>query len=103
MISLKVVFRVHHSLGDGVALLRLLLETLADKVDFDVAEGNPLLSNMTEDFQRKLMRYGINLMTFFKAPAMLFKMALKEIDVNRIHPEKTTGNKVLKCFLFNLI
>jgi hypothetical protein len=26
-----VLFRCHHSLGDGVALLRLLLETIADK------------------------------------------------------------------------
>lgn len=27
----KVLFRIHHSLGDGVALLRLFLETIADR------------------------------------------------------------------------
>lgn len=29
--SQKVLFRIHHSLGDGVALLRLFLETIADR------------------------------------------------------------------------
>lgn len=28
---LQIIFRVHHSLGDGVALMRLLLESIADK------------------------------------------------------------------------
>lgn len=27
----QVLFRIHHSLGDGVALLRLFLETIADR------------------------------------------------------------------------
>uniref|UniRef100_A0A182FB39 O-acyltransferase WSD1 C-terminal domain-containing protein n=2 Tax=Anopheles albimanus TaxID=7167 RepID=A0A182FB39_ANOAL len=31
MLQYPIVFRVHHSLGDGVALMRLLLESIADK------------------------------------------------------------------------
>lgn len=30
-LHIPVLFRVHHSLGDGIALLRLFLETVADK------------------------------------------------------------------------
>lgn len=29
--TLQILFRIHHSLGDGVALLRLFLETIADR------------------------------------------------------------------------
>lgn len=31
VLQVPVLFRVHHSLGDGIALLRLFLETVADK------------------------------------------------------------------------
>ncbi|XP_049543862.1 O-acyltransferase WSD-like [Anopheles darlingi] len=31
MLQYPIIFRVHHSLGDGVALMRLLLESIADK------------------------------------------------------------------------
>lgn len=31
VLILQVLFRIHHSLGDGVALLRLFLETIADR------------------------------------------------------------------------
>ncbi|XP_034940638.1 uncharacterized protein [Chelonus insularis] len=33
--NIPVLFRIHHSLGDGVALLRLLLEVIADNENFN--------------------------------------------------------------------
>lgn len=88
----QVIFRVHHSVGDGVALLRLLLETLADKENF--ASGNPLMSPMSENFTETIMRLAKYLITFVKTPSALLTMALRKIDVNQIHPETLSGNKV---------
>lgn len=77
-----------------MALLRLLLEALADKVDVDLTKDNPLLSRMSEKCSDKLMRYAVNLVTFFKAPSVLVSMGMRDIDVNEIHPEQLTGRKV---------
>jgi hypothetical protein len=86
---------VHHSVGDGVALLRLLLESLADKDDIDEVEDKPLLSRYREKFSEKMLRYAVNLIAFFKMPSVLFSQSvLKEIDNNHIHPEKLSGKKV---------
>lgn len=51
------------------------------------------------------MRYALNFSTFLKAPSVLFRMSMKAIDVNQIHPEKLSGNKVIAtftCFVMSL-
>ena len=40
--TIPVLFRVHHCLGDGVALLRLLLESIADPESLSSSENNSL-------------------------------------------------------------
>lgn len=80
--------------------MRLLLETLADKEDFDITENNPLLSRMSERLNDKMMRYVINIVTFLKAPSVLISMGLRAIDVNQIHPERLSGNKVIAQFTY---
>lgn len=86
---------MHHSVGDGVALLRLFLESLADKEDIDIVEDNPLLSQIGESFSERMFRYAVNLCTFIKMPSVLFShTVMKAIDDNPIHPEKLSGKKV---------
>lgn len=42
--TIPLLFRVHHSLGDGVALLRLLLETIVDK-NFSILPENSKIND----------------------------------------------------------
>lgn len=90
----QVIFRVHHSVGDGIALLRLLLESLADKEEINVTGEDSISSRRVESLKERIVRYTVNLVTFFKMPSVLFLMATKEIDVNKLHPQRLTGNKV---------
>lgn len=85
---------MHHSVGDGVALLRLFLESLADKEDIDMVEDDSLLSQSGESFSEKMLRYAVNLITFIKMPSVLFSAVMKAIDDNPIHPQKLSGKKV---------
>lgn len=91
--SLQIIFRVHHSVGDGVALLRLLLESLNDEVECNASADNPILGHK-ELFVDRLTRYYINLVTILRTPYTIVRMSLKEIDVNSIHPASLSGNKV---------
>jgi hypothetical protein len=94
-LKLPVVFRVHHSVGDGVALLRLFLEALADKEELAIVD-NPLLNqNKIETFNEIFMRFVVNVITILKSPSVLCTQMLKEIDLNRIHPTKLSGVKVM--------
>jgi hypothetical protein len=78
-----------------VALLRLLLESLADKDDVDMVEDDPSLSHFGEIFSERMLRYAVNLIAFLKMPSVLFSLSvMKAIDQNQIHPEKLTGKKV---------
>ncbi|XP_070507604.1 O-acyltransferase WSD-like [Chironomus tepperi] len=91
-IKYPVIFRVHHSVGDGVALLRLFLEALADKEDVNI-EGNPVLMQTDNSFSMKFMRFLSNVVTIIKTPSVLCTQMQKQIDINRIHPSKLSGNK----------
>jgi hypothetical protein len=96
---LKIIFRVHHSVGDGVALLRLLLETVSDKENYSFVVGNPLLSRCQENASEKLNRIAVNVITFVKLPSVLFShLFLKAVDENRIHPKKLSGSKVMLAY-----
>ena len=87
-----MIFRVHHAVGDGVALLRLFLETLADKESMNVID-NPILEEQNDTLRLKLYRLCISILTILKSPSILCSQALKAIDVNGIHPVTLSGNK----------
>ncbi|CAG9806865.1 unnamed protein product [Chironomus riparius] len=91
-IKYPVIFRVHHSVGDGVALLRLFLEALADKEDVDIDE-NPVLTQTDNSFNTKFMRFLSTVVTCIKSPSVLCSQMQKQIDINKIHPSKLSGNK----------
>lgn len=99
---------MHHSLGDGVALLRLLLETMSDSEmeeneKFDSME----IPTVQENFVMKMAReikvkfnsiFNIHLWIMINhlimMPSVLYKMNAREIDVNEIHPTSLSGKKV---------
>lgn len=115
------MFRVHHSLGDGVALLRLLLETIADRdspsinlwrkcsnariedIDFSkfvmpvaikksIWEKLPTYNGMLQI----IMTIGSMLKLTFLAPAVCFdQTVLRAVDENPIHGPKMCGEKVV--------
>lgn len=87
-----MIFRVHHAVGDGVALLRLFLETLADKESMNVVD-NPILEEQNDTLRLKLYRLFITILTILKSPSILCTQGMKAIDVNGIHPVKLSGKK----------
>ncbi|KAG5670581.1 hypothetical protein PVAND_000833 [Polypedilum vanderplanki] len=91
-IKYPVIFRIHHSVGDGVALLRLFLETLADNEDIKI-ENNPLLTDMKDSLYLKFLRLISFIYTIIKTPSVLCSQIRKEIDYNQIHPTILTGKK----------
>ena len=52
--KIPMVFRVHHSLGDGVALLGLLLEAIADKNETKVMTLSRVLKDLQDHFYASL-------------------------------------------------
>lgn len=73
--------------------MRLFLEALADKEDINL-DGNPVLTQIDNSFNKKLMQFFSNIVTIIKSPSVLCTQIQKQIDINRIHPEKLSGNKV---------
>lgn len=73
--------------------MRLFLEALADKESVN-SDGNPVLTQIDNSFYTKLMRFLSNVVTIIKTPSVLCTQMQKQIDINRIHPEKLSGNKV---------
>jgi len=73
-------------------LLRLFLEALADKEDVNI-EGNPVLTQIDDSLNMKVMRFLSNVVTILKSPSVLFSQMKKQIDINKIHPNKLSGNK----------
>jgi hypothetical protein len=96
-------------LGDGVALLRLLLEKVSDQ-ETEILSGQNIgqekpmgpaksTSNMLELLKKKF--HGIfNIYTWImithiiKAPSVIWRLNAREIDGNSIHPRQLCGKKV---------
>lgn len=109
-----LLFRIHHSLGDGVVLMKLLLKTIADE-DLDVKAvkkrsltTESILKYITEKFSFKKI-HGIPLtiglrkcfhntltkiMLLIMAPASLMSQILRPPDTNTLHGPALSGNKV---------
>lgn len=124
VLRFPVIFRVHHSLGDGVALLRLLLESIVDK---EVPSRWKRLSNfkaMNLEYriqqnasrfleQRSLIeklyqriptarqiytwkRQQLQLLwTIFTAPAFFHDVSARAVDHNSIHASELSNQKVV--------
>lgn len=109
-----LLFRIHHSLGDGVVLMKLLLKTIADE-DLDVrAEKKRSVTTVSvmkyikEKFSLKkihaisltrgLRKCFYNIMTkimlLMMAPASLISQVLRPPDNNTLHGPALSGNKV---------
>lgn len=89
---IPVVFRVHHSVGDGVTLMKFVLETFNDDVGkFTIP--SPMM--MSETIKEKVQKFFSNLHAIYKLPKVLLSNGLlHRIDENILHPEIVTGCKV---------
>lgn len=96
---------MHHSLGDGVSLLRFFLEIIADKdTKFYETQHNVGKSNRVNSQNPVLAKNSINqrftsikarLRMILKSPAaLIYQAAFHQIDRNSLHPPKLSGNKV---------
>ncbi|XP_055629402.1 uncharacterized protein LOC129770532 [Toxorhynchites rutilus septentrionalis] len=124
VLRFPILFRVHHSLGDGVALLRLLLEGIADKEtpyrwkllsNFKVMNIDYILKEQSnfavegQSFIAKLLRKIPSsrelemwkrgklrlLWSIFTAPAFFHEVSAREVDVNCIHTSESSSQKVV--------
>ena len=72
--------------------MRLFLEALADKEDVNI-DGNPVLTKIDNSFNMQLMRFLSNALIIIKTPSVICSQMQKQIDINKIHPSKLSGNK----------
>ena len=80
------VFRVHHSIADGISLVRMFLKRLVDKEpEVAIASGKRF---GTKDFMRKALQ------AVFEGPAMLLSRLVHPADSNIIHGPKLSGTKL---------
>ncbi|XP_055531055.1 uncharacterized protein LOC129721946 [Wyeomyia smithii] len=124
ILRFPIIFRVHHSLGDGVALLRLLLESIVDKEvpsrwkrlsSFKVMNIEYILNEHTlqsmpkKSVISKLLqkvpspqelyewkRKNLRLLwTIFTAPAFFHEVSHRAVDDNCIHTSELLNQKVV--------
>lgn len=125
MLRFPILFRVHHSLGDGVSLLRLLLEGIADKdvpsrwkslstfklmnIDYILNEQSTHSATQKQHFIARILqkipsardihswkrKHLQHLWTIFTAPAFFHEVAARAVDVNCIHSSEQTNQKVV--------
>lgn len=124
MLRYPIIFRVHHSLGDGVALLRLLLEGIVDK---ELPSRWKRLSNFKMmNIEHIFMEKSLNsipekslamkliekfptpreiyewkrkhlrlIWTIFTAPAFFHEVVQRKVDENCIHASELSNQKVV--------
>uniref|UniRef100_A0A336ML85 CSON003161 protein n=1 Tax=Culicoides sonorensis TaxID=179676 RepID=A0A336ML85_CULSO len=110
-----ILFRVHHCLGDGVALLRLLLESMADKSynvksmwtasnTAEIKEENNwikyaklIMKFVTVENLQKLYEMVIQtLQLIYVTPYTLTKISFQlSPDKNILHPDEVSGEKIV--------
>lgn len=124
VLRFPVIFRVHHSLGDGVALLRLLLESIVDKevpsrwkrlsnfkamnLEYRIQQNaNRFLQqrSLLEKIYQKIptthqiytwKRQQFHLLwTIFTAPAFFHDVSARAVDHNCIHASELSNQKVV--------
>ncbi|XP_065090967.1 uncharacterized protein LOC135711917 [Ochlerotatus camptorhynchus] len=124
MLRYPIIFRVHHSLGDGVALLRLLLEGIVDKevpsrwkrlsnikmmnIEHILLEKSllsmpkkSLTAKFIEKFPtpRKIYEWKQKhlrlIWTIFTAPAFFHEVVQRKVDENCIHASELSNRKVV--------
>lgn len=86
-----IIFRVHHALGDGVALLRFVMEAFESET---ICDGNypPLTKNAKNKPFNQILT---TLYAIYKAPSVILSNILLRVpDINSIHPKIVTGDQV---------
>lgn len=102
---------MHHSLGDGVSLVRFFLEIVADKcIEISEPSENSIAvspANANEDYAKSpiLLENNINkgfqsitskLKTLLKSPAtLIYQAVFHQIDKNSLHSQRLSGEKVI--------
>lgn len=107
----QVLIRMHHSLGDGVSLLRFFLEILADESPMlyetlgkfaerkEMYAHNPALAKHSVNQSHTSIKDKLRML--LKSPAaLIYQAAFHQIDRNSLHPKKLSGKKVSKSFFF---
>ncbi|VVD03247.1 uncharacterized protein LOC126972452 [Leptidea sinapis] len=89
-----IIFRIHHSVGDGIALIELLCKILADSKGTESLFKAPEIGNL---FDHNLRR------DYADIPRNLYKMALsfadgiiRSSDINALHGPSLEGKKLYK-------
>ncbi|XP_077265523.1 uncharacterized protein LOC143899254 isoform X2 [Temnothorax americanus] len=122
--KIPVVFRVHHSLGDGVALLDLLLKTIAEERDHFRGSlkfsNNVTIKSLKQQAKISINRIWLNFknitlkqmygrfkevtrftMILLSSPRFLIQHAIRSMDENALHGPPQTGEKIISYWLEN--
>ncbi|XP_041987277.1 uncharacterized protein LOC121739031 [Aricia agestis] len=90
-----IIFRIHHSVGDGVALVQFLCQVLADE-----KKNEPTLLCMPETYKlRSVMSVTDMLEMLLKLceiPICFIDGILRDPDISSLHGQKLLGKKVYK-------
>lgn len=90
-----IIIRVHHAVGDGVALIEFLCETIADDSETDSrAFCVPVVYNQSS--KRTLADYLEIIIKFCKIPSCLVDCILRTPDRTSIHGPALNGKKIFK-------
>ncbi|XP_048487588.1 uncharacterized protein LOC105396619 [Plutella xylostella] len=90
-----IIFRIHHSVGDGVALIDFLCKTLADETQPDTAnmfnfrEASTVNSNAPSDLMEMIRK-------LCEIPVCFVDGIVREADDSSLHGPKLLGGKVFK-------
>ncbi|XP_044735639.1 uncharacterized protein LOC123297887 [Chrysoperla carnea] len=93
-----IIFRVHHTLGDGYALVQLLLEAIAE-TNMQM-QNNEILRKyknykckaaLAENKKSKFESY----MKLFYVPKLLFSQIIRKADENILHNTQLSGEKLV--------
>lgn len=88
-----IIFRIHHSVGDGVALIEFLCDTLADDVQ---AKPACLVSNTKPKEHSDNVNFVTNLRKICEIPMSFVNLIIKDHDVNSLHGPELECDTIFK-------
>ncbi|XP_059053842.1 uncharacterized protein LOC131848104 [Achroia grisella] len=87
-----IIFRIHHSVGDGVALIEFLCESLADNTNSQTAKTF-IMPKIRYDTPSDLINMIRKLCTI---PLCIVDLILRKADKNALHGPSLVGMKIFK-------
>lgn len=94
VIKFPVIFRVSHCLGDGVSMMRFLMEHLADENYFQEMMRR-LIPSKNLRMRMTLFKIMHPFKVFFLMPYNILKIMLSPADKSSVHTKSLTGEKVV--------